>query len=295
MQHPRPNPLAAAAFVLIAGAFVAGTMLMAKLVGSGSLGAPLHPFMLSFARFLFAFLIISFACLIFPIGFSKVHWRLHCLRSFFGWGSATLLFAAAFFIPLSDASAISFTNPVIALGLAALLLHEKIGRWRIGAAGAGLIGALILTRPSPDSFQSAALLAFGAAFCMGCEVIAIKLLSGKESPLQVLLINNLIGMCLAGGAALTVWQQPTFAQWAALAAIGLLMVCAQALFIQALRRADASFVSPFWYATLAFAGLYDFIAFDVAPDGISIFGAVIILSSGAILAWRESRRPIKPV
>ena len=131
MQHPKPNPLAAAVLVIIAGAFVAGTMLMAKLVGSGSLGAPLHPFMLSFARFLFAFLAISFTCLIFPVGLSKVHWRLHCLRSFFGWGSATLLFAAAFFIPLSDASAISFTNPVIALGLAALLLHERIGRWRI--------------------------------------------------------------------------------------------------------------------------------------------------------------------
>ncbi|EEX12669.1 conserved hypothetical protein [Citreicella sp. SE45] len=52
---------------------------------------------------------------------------------------------------------------------------------------------------------------------------------------------------------------------AALAGIGVLMAGARSCFIQAIRRADTSFVSPFWYATLVFAALYDMAIFGVVP------------------------------
>jgi len=185
---------------------------------------------------------------------------------------------------------------VFAMMLAIPLLGEKVGRWRWGAAAVALIGAMVLLRPTPASFQPAALLALAAAMIMGLELIFIKKLTNREPPLQVLLINNAIGMLIASAAVLPVWQMPSPAQWLALAALGGLMACAQACFINGMARADASFVAPFSYATLIFAALYDFLGFGVTPDAVTILGAVIILTGAAVLAWREGRqrRPESP-
>lgn len=199
------------------------------------------------------------------------------------------MFAAAAFIPLSDATAISFLNPVFAMMLAIPLLGEKVGPVRWSAAGVALIGAAILLRPSPDSFNPAALLALAAALSMGIEVIFIKRLSGKEGALQILLLNNLFGVVISTVAVLMVFKLPSLPQLMGLAALGFLMAAAQTCFINAIARADASFVSPFWYATLVFAALYDALVFGVLPDWVSVLGAVVILTGAGLLAWREAR------
>ena len=68
------------------------------------------------------------------------------------------------------------------------------------------------------------------------------------------------------------------------------MATAQACFVNAMARADASFVTPFSYVTLIFAALYDLLIFDVWPDAVSITGALVILGGASLLAWRESRK-----
>lgn len=200
------------------------------------------------------------------------------------------MFAAVAHIPLADATAITFLNPVFAMLLAIPLLKESVGPWRWAAAGIAFIGAMILLRPTPDSFQPAALLALAAAMVIGLELIFIKKLSGRERPLQVLWFNNALGMTIASLAVLPVWQMPTLEQWGALAALGTLMACAQACFVNGMARGDASFVAPFSYATLIFATLYDFVGFGQIPDRVTVLGACVILTGAAVLAWREGRR-----
>lgn len=281
------NPAVAALLIFIASAFIAGTTLLAKALGTETLGPPLSPFQISHGRFLFAFMAIATTVAILRPPLRRPHWRLHIGRTLFGWGGVTLMFASVAFIPMSDATAISFLNPVFAMVLAIPLLGERVGPWRWSAAGIALIGALILLRPTPDSFQPAAFLSLGAAMVMGLELIIIKKLSGRESPIQILLVNNALGLGIATLAVLPVWHMPTLPQWMALAGIGLLMACAQACFVNAMARADASFVAPFSYATLIFAALYDFVGFNVVPDTVSLTGAAIILSGALLLAWRE--------
>lgn len=146
------NPSIAVVLMLTATAFIAGTMIMAKSLGTDTLGPPLHPLQVSHGRFLFAFLAIASAAAVFKPKIANPHWRLHIGRTVFGWGGVTLMFAAVAFIPLSDATAISFLNPVFGMLLAIPLLGEKVGRWRWSAAFMALIGALILLRPGPDTF-----------------------------------------------------------------------------------------------------------------------------------------------
>ncbi|SDD08499.1 DMT family transporter [Ruegeria marina] len=283
------NPALAAALIFAATAFIAGTTLLAKALGTGTLGPALPALQISHGRFLFAFLAIGGVVMTLRPRLTRPHWRLHLGRTTFGWGGVTLMFAAVAYIPMSDATAIAFLNPVFAMVLAIPLLGERVGPWRWGAAAIALCGALILLRPAPGSFQPAALLALAAAAVMGMELIFIKKLSGRERPIQILLVNNAMGLAIASAAVWPVWQPPLPGQWAALAGIGGLMACAQACFVNGMARADASFVAPFSYATLIFAALYDMIAFDVIPDAISMTGAAIILTGALVLAWREGR------
>ncbi len=293
-NRPSDNPGLAAVLILVATAFIALTTVLAKALGTGqlgtlALGAPLHALQISHGRFVFAFLAISTIAAALRLRPQGVHWRLHLGRTTLGWGGVTLMFAAVAYIPMADATAISFLNPVFCMIFAIPLLGERVGPVRWAAAGIALVGAVILLRPAPSSFQPAALLAFGAAVIMGMELILIKLLSGRERPLQILLINNTLGVILATCAVIPVWQSPTGPQWMALAGIGFAMAAAQACFVNGMARADASFVAPFSYATLVFAGLWDAVVFGVLPDWVSILGATVILAGALLLAIREGQ------
>ncbi len=289
------NPALAAGLIFCASAFFAGTTLLAKALGTDALGPPLHPLQISHGRFLFAFAAIAATVAVLRPRLRHPHWGLHLGRTSFGWAGISLMFASVAYIPIADATAISFLNPVFAMVLAIPLLKEGVGPWRWLAAAVALAGALILLRPTPASFQPAALLALGAAAVIGMELIFIKKLSGREAPIQILLVNNGMGVTIATVAILAVWAPPAPAQWAALAGIGVLMACAQACFVNGMARADASFVAPISYATLIFAGLYDFAVFSVIPDAVSVIGSSIILTGALILVWREGRaRRVRP-
>ena len=122
---------------------------------------------------------------------------------------------------------------------------------------------------------------------MGSELILMKIITKKENSFQILIINNSIGFIVSISAAYFIWQQPTLYQWIALISLGLLMICAQAFYINAIALADASYIAPFSYMTLIFVTLYDFALFDEIPDYISLIGISIILTGAILLAWRE--------
>ena len=290
-----PNPRAAIAFMLVSAAFIAGTMLFAKALGTGSIGglqigAPLHPLQVSFGRFCFAWIAIASAVALLRPRLTRPHWRWHITRNICGLIGVTMMFAAAAAIPLADATAISFLNPVFAMMFAIPLLGERVGPWRWLAAAIGVLGAMVLIRPGGDGLQLGALLALGAAVLFGLEAIFIKRLSGREKPLQILLVNNSLGVLMISALVWPVWQTPSPGQWASMAALGTLMAMAQFCYVNAVARAEASFIAPFAYATLIFAAIYDFAVFGAVPMALSYLGAGLILLGGALLAWRESLR-----
>lgn len=292
---PAANPMAAGLLMLGAAALVAATTLMAKALGRGIGGEPLPPLMISAGRFAFGWLTLMPFVLWKRPDFTGAAWGLHGARSLFGWGGVSCMFAAAAVLPLADATAISFLNPLIAMVLAIPLLGERIGKWRWGAAGLAVIGALVLIRPGAAAFQPYALVALAAALFMAFEVILVKKLAGGgrkagEPPLRILIINNSIGAAVSLSAAAAVWVWPAPTQWLLMAAIGSVMVSAQMLFIQAFQRADASFAMPFFYATLIFAALYDLMVFGVVPVPLSMLGAGLIVAGAIVLAWRERVR-----
>lgn len=288
-KPPASNPGLAIGFMLTASMLIAAATLMAKLSAAPRLGEPLHPLQISHGRFLFAWILVAGTAAVLRLRITAPDLPVHGARTLAGWGGVSLMFAAVAYIPLADATAISFLNPVFAMVLAIPLLGEKVGRIRWIAAGVALFGAVVLLRPTPESFQPAALLALAAAAAMGVEIVLIKRLSARERPLQILFINNSFGLIIASIAVVFVWAPPSAGQWGALAGTGVFMAAAQAAYVNAMGRAEASFVVPFAYATLVFAALFDAALFGLWPDATSLLGAAIIISGAALLAWREAR------
>ena len=282
------NPALAAILIAVACAFIAATTLIAKTLASTQFGEPLHPFQVVFGRFFFAFLTFAVVAAVLRPDLQRPHLGLHLARTLGGWAGLTLMFASVAYIPLADATAISFLNPVFGMIFAIPLLGERVGKWRWSAAVIALVGAVILLRPTPDSFQPGALFALAAAVILGFELNIIKKLTGRENPFSILLVNNAIGVVIASLAVVWVWIWPTPMQWALMAALGCAMAVAQTCFVNAMARADASFVAPLTYGTLIFAAVYDILFYNVIPDGVTILGASIIVAGALLLAWREA-------
>lgn len=287
------GPVIGAVMMVCSCALIAATSLMAKALGPlggaalGIAGMPLHPMQVSAGRFGFAFLALLLILTVWRPRFHGIQWRTHAARSLVGWGGVSCMFAAAAHMNLADAMAISFLSPIFTMMLAIPFLGEKVGRWRWAAAAIALAGGLLVVRPGTEAFQIVALVALAAALLMGAEAILIKRLTGSEAPFQILVVNNGIGAAIALTAVIFVWLPPTPVQWGMLALIGVTMLCAQMFFLQAMRRAEASYVIPFYYATLVFATFYDFVVFGDLPAWISVAGAGLIVGGAMLQVWRE--------
>ncbi|MEM9716222.1 MAG: DMT family transporter [Pseudomonadota bacterium] len=269
---------------LLSTAFFAATMLLAKVIGATGMS----PFQISAGRFQFALMTLLIYSAIRPAEFptfKDVPWVLHIARSCCGWLGVTCMFAAAVWMPLGEATAISFLNPLIAMVLAAVVLKEGFTFSKYSAGIMGLIGASLILRPGMEAFQPAAIFALGAATFLGIEAVLIKQLSDREPILRILLINNMIGTLIASTVALFFWQAPTPDIWALLVLLGVIMVSGQALFTRGMKWGEASQIAPILYAVLAFAALYDFLYFGEIPVFWSILGAALIVISALLLSF----------
>lgn len=276
-------------------AFIAASTFFAKMLGTGEFGDPMHPFQIVLGRYVFALLALAPFFVLTRQNFRNAPWPRYVGRSVCGWGGVAGLFAAASLIPLADATAISFLNPIFAMILAIIFLGERVGPIRWGAAAIAMTGGMILIRPGVEAVQIGAVIALAAAFSMAAEIIFAKLLARTEGVVRMLFITNMFATVIAIITASFVWRPPSWEELGLMAAVGWTMVSAQFLFMATLKTADASFATPFFYATLVFAAAYDFAWFNVIPAPISFVGASLIVAGAVLLAIREAQKARSPL
>ena len=270
---------------------IGGTTMIAKLLGTDLLGKPLNPMQISHSRFLFAFILIFLFFLKTKSKIIQPNYKLHFSRSFCGWIGITILFGTSILIPVSDATALIFINPIFTMIFAIPLLGETVKTTKWFAVAITFIGAIVLIRPENNllEIQFVYILLIFGALALGLESIFIKILTIEEKPKQILLINNGIGLMISSIPIYFIWISPNIKQILALFFVGALMLCAQICFIQAMKRSEAHFVAPFFYFTLIFVCIYDFFIFQILPDKISIIGTTLIIVGGIILYVSQTK------
>ena len=111
--------------MLAASAFIGGTAVIAKLLGKDNLGEPLSPFQISQSRFLYGFIFVLLFSLFYKVRIESPNPKLHLARTSLGWMGATILFGSSSLIPVNDAVALNFSNPVFAMIFSLIILREK--------------------------------------------------------------------------------------------------------------------------------------------------------------------------
>ena len=122
---------------------------------------------------------------------------------------------------------------------------------------------------------------------MGLEIICIKILSGREKVFNILLFNNFYAMGIGSFIVPFYFNLVSFKEFIVLIIIALCMLIGQFCFIKSVKKAETSFLMPFFFITLIFVIILDLIFFNSLPDKISYLGATIIIIGSLVVAFRE--------
>lgn len=209
-------------------------------------------------------------------------------------------FAAIFVMPLAEATAIQFTNPMLTALLSAILLGERIAPRALAATGIAFIGVLIVLRPNIAALGIAALLPMLAALGMAVLMMLNRRVAGTASILAIqfwvaafaapiLVLTATVGH-LSGAAGLAV----TMPDWTIVARCALVAVTATTahlLIYLATTRASAAVIAPTTYVQLIAAIGIGVLFYGDHPDLTSLAGSAIIVAAGLWL-WRSQTAPV---
>jgi len=206
--------------------------------------------------------------------------------------AATICFFAGLrFLPLAEASSITFLAPIVVVVLSRPVLGEQPTRPRIIASVVGFAGILILLRPGSAVLHPAVLLLLGAAFCNAFYQMLTRKLLG-EVPHTTLFYSALVGTVGLSAFIPFTLGETSFAASDALLLLllGTLAGAGHWCLTHAYLGAPASLLTPFTYLQIVWATAFGLVVFGQHPDGWSAVGMGIVALSGLSLALHERRR-----
>jgi drug/metabolite transporter (DMT)-like permease len=211
----------------------------------------------------------------------------HFWRTAMGTGSMVLGFYAVSMLPLADATAIAFSQPLFSVVVAALVLGEKV-RWRRWSATViGFAGVLIMARPGEGSLQLGALVALANAAAVSISILLVRRLSDSETPLMILTQFAIFSTILLTVPAILVWRWPDLWGWVLAVGIAVSATVGQYFWVQAFKAGEMSAVAPFEYMRLPFAVFVGWLIWGEMPVIWTYIGASIVIGSALYIAHRE--------
>jgi drug/metabolite transporter (DMT)-like permease len=214
---------------------------------------------------------------------------LHSLRALLSYIGVLLLFYGIANIPLPDVTALSFTQPLFVVILAALILKEAVNGARWIAVIAGFVGLLVIVRPGVVAVELATVLVLLSAFSYAVSNICVKRLMTTDTANQSVFYFNLLMLPIALIPALFVWVTPALADLPLFVAIGVNGTIAVYAYARSFTLADASAVMPFDFLRMPMAATAAFLLFSETGDIWTWVGSVIIFASSYFLARSSSK------
>lgn len=249
-----------------------------------------------FFRSLFAFVPIVVVMLVSGMRIgdlaTNVPWS-HARRATSGVLAMFTYFSSLKYLPIADVTAISFASPLIVVVLAAFILGETVRLYRWSAVGAGFVGVLIMVSPhlgqgfSEAGASTGVMLAFANALLVAFTMIFIRLMSGSEPALVIAFYFQLACTLVSACTLPFAWTTPSGGELLLLVTLGILGGVGQLLMTNSYRFAEASTLANFDYAAMIWAIFLGWLFFSELPAMAVYVGAVIVISSGLFIVWRE--------
>ena len=210
--------------------------------------------------------------------------------------ATVFFFAALKHLPMAEAIAIFFAQPMILTVLSALILSERLRARRIGAIIAGLIGTLIIVRPTILIFGWPAILPLGSALSMALYMVLTRKLSSDVNPYQMQFLGSVAAMIGLGLIVLTgtvfslsgaTMSMLTEREVMWVVGMGIAATLGHAFIVFAAEKAPANLLAPFQYVEIIGATALGYLVFSDIPARSTILGVGVIVLSGLYLFHRE--------
>ena len=240
--------------------------------------------------------------LLVPLVFLTAQWSRPRLGHWLAGGCLAVallcLNAALVVMPVANALAIFFVEPLVLTVLSAMILKEKIGWRRITAVLVGLIGALVVIRPNWSAFGPLAVLPLGTALFFAFYVLINRVMTMGGQRIALQFWTGVASMLIIGVAC--VWGHASGIEVVALSvpgqyevtlflAMGVIAVVAHQMILLALSMIPASVLAPMQYIEIVSAVALGWWVFGDFPDALTWLGTAIIIASGAYVFHRERR------
>ena len=219
----------------------------------------------------------------------------HTVRAALLIAATFLFFSALKHLPIADALAIFFVQPLILTAISPFVLGERVGPRRWAAVGVGFIGTLIIIRPGFAEVNPGTWLALGAGAALACYFAMTRRIAGRAPAMVTTFHTSLIGTAITGALILGTWQSPSPAQWGLLFLIGLIATVGHYCIVRAYDHAEASLLAPLAYTEMVMATFVGWWFFGDFPDGFTFVGVAILIACATYISIREQQVALKAI
>jgi drug/metabolite transporter (DMT)-like permease len=214
--------------------------------------------------------------------------RLQLFRSCLLVATAALFFAGLNWLPLAEASSITFTAPIWVAILSGPILGEHVGLKDWFVAGLGFLGILLIARPGSAIFHIAALLLVLMAFLNAIFQLSTRKLV-EDSKYTTFFYSGIVGLVISTlllPLAPPLPALPAY-EYVLFGLIGFFGGFAHLLVVLAFYKMRPYKLTPLVFLQLIWAVAYGYLIFGELPDGLSVIGMILIASSGIWLIWNH--------
>lgn len=185
-------------------------------------------------------------------------------------------------IAITDATAISYTTPIIASILAIIILKEKITLKIICALSLGFIGMVVIIKPNSVMLLRGVIVAIISSATWAVHDVLVKYQTEKDDWIKQSYYTFLMVACFSTPFAISNWQPIGMINISHIALIGFLFVLNKACLIFAFTNASLVLLAPISFFRLLFTSILAYLLFSEVVSIYSIMGASLIIAATAL-------------
>lgn len=207
--------------------------------------------------------------------------------------SISSLFIGLTYLPIAEATVIGFVAPLFITALSVPILKEHVDIHRWSAVVIGLVGVIIIIRPGGDLWHLASVMPLLGALFFALFQIITRLLAAIERTHTTLFYTGLGGLAWSSLIVPFVWVTPSITHIFVFLSTGAMGAMAHLCMISAFDRAEASLLAPYNYTKLIWVSVLGYLIFNDVPSLDMWIGAIIIISAGFYVLYREKNINLK--
>ena len=168
------------------------------------------------------------------------------------------------------------------------MLREHVGWQQWIAVFVGLVGVIIVLKPSGNALVTVGgLAALASAIGYSLNAITIRILTRTDTSAATVFWSLCFLTIIGGLAAIPSWVPVPWNYWPMIAGLGITGALGQYFITEAFRLAPPPVVAPLEYTALAWGMLFDWLIWATAPGLRMLTGAFVIVASGVYVIHRD--------